>query len=849
MAYLGYQHTTSGRPLPQGRSGGIPSFYPGRDDYLMPEVNIVSPSPQRLMPEVPVQIADSLEHLELEADSVRSSGLGPNSNIPKQYPGEYQQSRMYNNSYAPPGSSNEPDHRGSRSSYGSQPLGRVSSYHSSIGDDFRYSTLDEPSYSPFPKLINPGQNIPPTDDEKEAQIEGARLPVLSSNDPEMQLIWAQDALNFVEISLSHLAKISEPPGRPQTPGLEHQLRTDAISVVSFLADQHHPRAEFMRGNWLEFGKFGFRVDKKEAFRCYARSAEKGYARAEYRMGMQYENSNEPMKAIKHYTQGAALGDSASNYRLGMMTLLGQHGQKQDYAKGVHLIHLAAEAADENAPQGAYVYGMLLARELPGIEVPDIFLPLDIKLAKEMIEKAAFLGFARAQLKMGTAYELCQLGCDFNPALSLHYNALAARQGEAEADMAISKWFLCGHEGVFEKNEELAFRYAQRAASSGLGTAEFALGYFYEIGMYVPVDLGEAQRWYAKAAAHGNKDASGRIDGISRSKTLSRKDHESVAISKIKARHGSQRKAFNPLTEKRQSAAAPIVSPIQEALDMPDPSIPSGNFNYPSGPLHPQEPPRQMRFGTPQSVNPNFINTDIPGQTYSPVVQPLRPGTTVPYPTRPSSSGGMAPGIPPHRPNSAVSYGYGHPPRPLPGTPRTNRSSSGGPGMIIPAGTYPTGPAGRQPGGPPGRQPYPGQGFPPGTPPPGGMYPGYDDAVPTIKQPKPPHGKPGPIDVGFEGPRHKPGLPPGGLGPKKQGLPSSPRMATPAQALPPQKPSTPPVNPAQTPKPPPAPISPGPAPSPAPSPAPKHQGPPGKGPKTFEEMGVPQQPKDQECVIM
>jgi hypothetical protein len=38
----------------------------------------------------------------------------------------------------------------------------------------------------------------------------------------------------------------------------------------------------------------------------------------------------------------------------MMTLLGQHGQKQDYAKGVHLIRLAAQNADENAPQGAYV---------------------------------------------------------------------------------------------------------------------------------------------------------------------------------------------------------------------------------------------------------------------------------------------------------------------------------------------------------------------------------------------------------------------------------------------------------------------------------------------------------------
>lgn len=80
--------------------------------------------------------------------------------------------------------------------------------------------------------------------------------------------------------------------------------------------------------------------------------------------------------------------------------------------------------------------------------------------------------------MGTAYELCQLGCDFNPALSLHYNALAARQGESEADMAISKWFLCGHEGVFDKNEELAFKYAQRAAAGGLGTAEFAIGRWF-----------------------------------------------------------------------------------------------------------------------------------------------------------------------------------------------------------------------------------------------------------------------------------------------------------------------------------------------------------------------------------
>lgn len=41
-------------------------------------------------------------------------------------------------------------------------------------------------------------------------------------------------------------------------------------------------------------------------------------------------------------------------RLGMMTLLGQHGQPLDYERGIHLIKSAAHTADENAPQGAYV---------------------------------------------------------------------------------------------------------------------------------------------------------------------------------------------------------------------------------------------------------------------------------------------------------------------------------------------------------------------------------------------------------------------------------------------------------------------------------------------------------------
>ena len=37
-----------------------------------------------------------------------------------------------------------------------------------------------------------------------------------------------------------------------------------------------------------------------------------------------------------------------------MTLLGQHGQQLDHAKGIKLVSYSAQTADENAPQGAYV---------------------------------------------------------------------------------------------------------------------------------------------------------------------------------------------------------------------------------------------------------------------------------------------------------------------------------------------------------------------------------------------------------------------------------------------------------------------------------------------------------------
>lgn len=64
-------------------------------------------------------------------------------------------------------------------------------------------------------------------------------------------------------------------------------------------------------------------------------------------------------------------------------------------------------------------------------------------------------------------------------------------------MALSKWFLCGAEGAFEKDEGLAVVFAEKAARKGLPSAEFAMGYYCEVGIGVSKDVQRARGWYEK----------------------------------------------------------------------------------------------------------------------------------------------------------------------------------------------------------------------------------------------------------------------------------------------------------------------------------------------------------------
>ena len=706
-----------------------------------------------------------------------------------------------------------------------------------------------PNFSPFPPVRNRGPNIPPTDEERERLIEESREAVLGCQDPDQQLIWAADALAYCEISMQNEARVSRTQNpRPRTPRIEHVLREDALKVTNFLADQHHPKAQFMRGMWYEFGKFGFPVDKPESFQCYKRAADRGYARALYRMGMQFEYGKDTMNALKNYRRAEQYGDSAAYYRLGMMTLLGQQGQQQDYEKGLQYLYHSAEGADENAPQGAYILGMLQAGELTQVIVPEQYLKRDIHAAKANIEKAAFLGFAKAQVRMGSAYELNELGCPFDAALSMHYNSLAARQGEVDAELAISKWFLCGQEGVFDKNEEVAFAYAQRAAVDGLATAQFAVGYFHEVGIYVKSDIPEAKEWYRKAADGGNKDAQGRLSvlEVSRSKTISRKDHEKVYVQKIKDSHGDS-------SQHRQRMPSVPETPV--TIDMPDPSKlslynppqrPPTVAPYPPGPNMSAPLLPEIRPTSAFGINPNLrASTAAPYDNYGPA-----PGR--PYSGHPQDNYGRWPSGPPggnlapqqrpmNRPTSASPHiSPNIPPQApaklqqRPGPAQINSAPNVNLGFSAPIDTQ----GADRPNWTP-KASGSGEGPRPLSTRPPQQGPGRNDGYPPRASsglPSQQGGRPAPTQ-GYQSIASRPNQ-----APQPRPAPQQAQQSRPTPNVQPAhiKPSQPPAN---------APVDNKPQAPQKVSASQASSKPPGKGPKTFAEMGIPETKDDKDCVSM
>lgn len=196
----------------------------------------------------------------------------------------------------------------------------------------------------------------------------------------------------------------------------------------------------------------------------------------------------------------------------MVYLYGEMGQSKNMKAGLQYLKRAASFATESCPMAPYVLGLILAREYKQLAIPDDVAFPDDGEALEWFKKSASLGYGPANYKLGYCYEYGTLGCVIDPFLSVkHYErAVMAGDGNGEAEMALSGWYLSGAENCFPAQDHLAFQYAAKAAEKKLPKAEYAMGYYYEVGISIPADMQKAMEFYQQAAANGNKEAQTRL---------------------------------------------------------------------------------------------------------------------------------------------------------------------------------------------------------------------------------------------------------------------------------------------------------------------------------------------------
>ena len=234
------------------------------------------------------------------------------------------------------------------------------------------------------------------------------------------------ALLIISFGSPFIDAIAQAPPRPQT------LSANDLRQLTAKAEQGDVIAQYDLGVKYAIGQ-GAPNDLDEARKWYSKAALQGYAPAQYKLGLMYENlgSNEHGKdqsrdyaeAVTWYGKAAQQGYAVSQFSLGEMYYDGR-GAPKDYAEAVSWFHKAAEQ-DQTAAQYA----------LADMYVKGVGVPRNHAEAMKWYQRAADRGGVVGQYKLGILY----LEGAINPPdyqSAYKWLSLAAATGDKEARDAL-----------------------------------------------------------------------------------------------------------------------------------------------------------------------------------------------------------------------------------------------------------------------------------------------------------------------------------------------------------------------------------------------------------------------------
>ncbi|TPX51717.1 hypothetical protein SeLEV6574_g00095 [Synchytrium endobioticum] len=295
---------------------------------------------------------------------------------------------------------------------------------------------------------------------------------------------------------------------------QDSLYQEALKWIKKLANSgksSYPEAQFFLAECFGNGSLSLPVDHERAFNLYVAASKQSHPSATYRTAVCHEvgagTKRDPVRSVQFYRKAATLGDTAAMYKLGMILLNGLLGEKKSPREGITWLKRAAAQADETTPHALHEMAALYEGRT---EEASGNIMHDPGYAHDLYLKAAQLGYAASQYKLGICYEYGMLGVPVDPRRSIAWYTRAAEQGDPEAELALSGWYLTGADSVLAQSDQEAYLWARKAADKGLAKAEYAVGYYTENGVGVVPDFEEARRWYLRAAGQGNKRAIQRL---------------------------------------------------------------------------------------------------------------------------------------------------------------------------------------------------------------------------------------------------------------------------------------------------------------------------------------------------
>ena len=289
---------------------------------------------------------------------------------------------------------------------------------------------------------------------------------------------------------------------------ESELRTkpmlsdipaEALKWYRKAAEVGYAQAQYALGRLYEEGK-GVEKDEEEALDWYSRAADGGWARAMYRIGVCYEEGKvvrrDKAEALKWYRKAAEAGYPYAQFVYGRCLDAGD-GVERDEAGAAKWYRKAAE---QDLPAACSALAECYANGR-GVEYDiDQAAKWNIRGNQDYHERVLAYDRRRiADLQDPAELDRFDNGLD----AEMIFRA-SGYSSEPEIKYRLAESYFYGRNGLRQNYAEAVkwYRNTTRHGSYANGLGFGALGFCYEFGKGVDVDLEEAEKWYTAPDSRG-----------------------------------------------------------------------------------------------------------------------------------------------------------------------------------------------------------------------------------------------------------------------------------------------------------------------------------------------------------